>query len=131
MMKEIDIGDLSQKSGLSTATIRFYETKGLIRPIGRHGLRRQYAAQTLQTLGLIQLLKNSGLTLKEIQHIFIMDNKIKIDRDTLETKIVSMQEKVEQLNTLIRTLQHVQHCPHPDHLACPEFIKLLALNHEA
>lgn len=129
-MKEIDIGDLSKQSGLSTAAIRFYETKGLIKPIGRSGLRRQYTEQTLQTLGLIRLLKKSGLTLKEIQQIFIMDNKIKIDRDTLENRIISMQEKVQQLNILIQTLQHIQHCPHPDHLACPTFIKLLALKDE-
>lgn len=125
-MKEIDIGELAKQSGFSTAAIRFYENKGLIKSIGRHGLRRQYSLQTLQTLALIRRLKKGGMALKEIQQIFIINNKIEVDRDTLQCKISEMQQKVIELNQLIETLQHIQHCPYPDHLSCPEFIKLLA-----
>lgn len=124
-MKEIDIGILAKQSGFSTAAIRFYENKGLIKSIGRHGLRRQYPIQTVQTLALIKRLKNGGLTLNEIQQIFIINNKIKVDREVLEEKINTMQIKVAELSQLIQTLQHIQHCPHPDHMNCPEFIKLL------
>lgn len=124
-MKEIDIGDLSKQSGLSTAAIRFYESKGLIKSIGRHGLRRQYPEQTIQTLALIKLLKQGGLALKDIQHIFLMNNKIQVDRDHLDDQIDTLKSKVESLNTLIETLEHIQHCPHPDHLSCPSFIKML------
>jgi hypothetical protein len=31
-------------SGITPSALRFYEKKGLIKPIGRHGLRRQYHA---------------------------------------------------------------------------------------
>lgn len=124
-MKEIDIGILAKQSGFSTAAIRFYENKGLIKSIGRNGLRRQYPVQTVQTLALIKRLKNGGLTLKEIQQIFIVNNKIKVDREVLDEKINTIQVKVAELGQLIETLQHIQHCPHPDHMSCPEFIKLL------
>lgn len=124
-MKEIDIGDLSQQSGLSTAAIRFYESKGLIKSIGRHGLRRQYPEHTIQTLALIKLLKQGGLALKDIQRIFLMNNKIQVDRENLDHQIDALRSKVESLNTLIETLEHIRHCPHPDHLSCPSFIKML------
>ena len=52
---EIDIGALAQRSQLSTATLRYYEEKGLIHSIGRKGLRRQYALKTLDQLRLIQM----------------------------------------------------------------------------
>ena len=45
-MQEIDIGVLSLQTEVSTATIRFYESKGLIKSIGRKGLRRQYPTHT-------------------------------------------------------------------------------------
>lgn len=124
-MKEIDIGDLSQQSDLSTAAIRFYESKGLIKSIGRHGLRRQYPEHTIQTLALIKLLKQGGLALKDIQRIFLMNNKIQVDRENLDHQIDALRSKVESLNTLIETLEHIRHCPHPDHLSCPSFIKML------
>ncbi|MDQ8934414.1 MerR family transcriptional regulator [Acinetobacter rudis] len=129
-MKEIDIGDLAKQTKLSTATIRFYETKGLIKSIGRNGLRRQYPIEVKQTLALVKLLKSGGVSLKEIEDIFLMKNTIKVNRETLDGKITEMKDKVIKLNTLIKTLEHIQHCPHEDHLSCPEFIKLLA-SHQA
>ena len=51
-MKTLSITRVSELTGLTTATIRFYESKGLIAPIGRKGLTRIYAQEVLTQLSL-------------------------------------------------------------------------------
>lgn len=126
-MQEIDIGVLSLQTEVSTATIRFYESKGLIKSIGRKGLRRQYPTHTVETISLIKLLKNSGLSLKEIGEVFIENSKIKIDRNLIDEKTDQIEKKINQLKELLLILQHLKSCPYKEHLSCPDFINMLNL----
>lgn len=124
-MLEIDIGVLSKQTGLSTAAIRFYESKGLIKSIGRKGLRRQYSKQVLQTISLIKILKTGGLSLTEIEKIFLHERKIKVNRELIDEKYNEIEEKINNLKNLLVILQHVKSCPYPDHLSCPDFLDML------
>jgi DNA-binding transcriptional MerR regulator len=49
----MDISEVAKRSGTSAATLRFYETRGLISSIGRQGLRRLFDASVLDRLALI------------------------------------------------------------------------------
>lgn len=124
-MQEIDIGALSLRVGVSTATIRFYESKGLIKSIGRKGLRRQYPMQTIQTISLIKILKNGGLSLREINEIFIYDSKINVNRSLIDEKTDQIEKKISNLKSLLVILQHIKSCPYEEHLSCPDFIRML------
>ena len=62
-MRELDIGQVSQRAGLPVSTLRLYEEKGLIAPIGRRGLRRQFDAGVLQRLALIAPGRTAGFSL--------------------------------------------------------------------
>ena len=62
----IDIGEVVGRSGLAASTLRYYESLGLIRSAGRHGLRRQYQSDVLQQLALITLGRTAGFSLAEI-----------------------------------------------------------------
>lgn len=124
-MREIDIGALSIKTQISAATIRFYESKGLIKSIGRKGLRRQYPEHTIQTIFFIKILKNGGLSLSEISKIFIGDSKIDINRSLIDEKSSQIEGKIRNLENLLTILQHIKSCPYEDHLTCPDFIKML------
>ncbi len=127
-MQEIDIGVLSLKMHVSTATIRFYESKGLIKSIGRKGLRRQYSAHTVEIISLIKLLKKSGLSLNEIGEVFIYNSKININRKLIDEKTDQIEKKINNLKQLLIILQHLKSCPYKEHLSCPDFIKMLNLN---
>nr|WP_286079661.1 MerR family DNA-binding transcriptional regulator [Enterobacter ludwigii] len=39
-MKELDIREVANLTGVTPSALRYYEKKGLIKPIGRNGLRR-------------------------------------------------------------------------------------------
>lgn len=54
-MGMMDIRELAEPSGVPPSALRYYEELGLIRSISRHGLRRQFDADVLLTLSLIEL----------------------------------------------------------------------------
>ncbi|WP_417234598.1 redox-sensitive transcriptional activator SoxR [Arthrobacter sp.] len=62
----LHITHVSKRSGLSTATLRFYEVQGLIRPAGRSGGKRTYHRHVLRRLAFIAAAQRVGLSLAEI-----------------------------------------------------------------
>src|SRR5690349_366245 len=59
------IGELAAEFGVTTRTIRFYESKGLISP-ARRGVARAYSRRDRARLKLILRGKNLGFSLEEI-----------------------------------------------------------------
>jgi len=60
------IGELSREFGVTSRTIRFYESKGLITP-ERRGTARSYSRRDRAQLILVLRGKNLGFTLEEIK----------------------------------------------------------------
>ena len=61
------IREVSEKTGLSPHTLRYYEKEGLLSDVERSsGGFRQYTDEDLEALGLICCLKNTGMSLQEI-----------------------------------------------------------------
>lgn len=124
-MKLLDIGKVVKASGVKASALRYYEKRGLIRSISRHGLRRQYEPKVLQTLTLINLGRMAGLTLDEIATMFTNERDLVIDRDMLQEKVTDIDQTIKKLTLVRDTMQHVVICPSEDHLACPSFQQLL------
>lgn len=68
------IGDVSDEFGLSLRAIRFYETRGLIKP-KREGNRRLYTEKEIERLRLVVKLKSMGLSLFEIRKVLASPGK--------------------------------------------------------
>ncbi|MBM1174888.1 helix-turn-helix domain-containing protein [Microvirga arabica] len=124
-MGMMDIGEVAERSGVPPSTLRYYEEVGLIRSISRHGLRRQFDADVLLTLSLIELGKTAGFSLTEIAGMFGKDGRPDIPRDQLRAKADDLQRQMLDLRVLRDALRHVAECPAPSHLECPTFRKLL------
>lgn len=60
------IGQLSERSGVATSALRFYETKNLILSIRTSGNQRRYNTSMLRRIALIQVAQSIGFTLEEI-----------------------------------------------------------------
>ena len=82
----MDIGEVAKKAKVTTATLRFYEEKGLIKSIGRQGLRRQYSKQVIDQLALIALGRAAGFSLNEIATMFEQAGNPHLDRQKLKDK---------------------------------------------
>lgn len=54
-MKELDIREIADLTGVTPSALRYYEKKELIKPVGRNGLRRQYNENVINKLQLGRL----------------------------------------------------------------------------
>lgn len=124
---DLDIGTVAARSGLPPATLRYYEARGLIASVGRHGLRRQYDASVLDQLALIALGKVAGFSLDEIGQMFSTHGEPRIDRDRLSERADALEEQIQRLGALRDGLRHAARCPAPSHLECPTFRRLMQL----
>lgn len=124
-MPELDIGEVARRSGLAVSALRHYEDKGLIRSIGRRGLRRIFDAQVTERLALIALGRAAGFSLDEIGRMFSDDGKPDIDRALLAAKADELDRTIRRLGTLRDGLRHAAACPAPSHMECPTFRRIL------
>ena len=67
MPRELTIGQLSARSGVSQSALRFYERKGLIAPDRSTGNQRRYPSVTLRRVAVIQAGKTAGIPLERIR----------------------------------------------------------------
>jgi MerR family redox-sensitive transcriptional activator SoxR len=65
--RELSIGELSARSGVSQSALRFYERHGLIDARRTDGNQRRYPAVTLRRVALIQAGKAAGVPLERIR----------------------------------------------------------------
>lgn len=66
-MTELTIGELSERSGIATSAIRYYEGRGLIRSRRTPGNQRRYDRPMLRRLAFIRTAQRVGLSLDEIE----------------------------------------------------------------
>jgi MerR family redox-sensitive transcriptional activator SoxR len=65
--REISIGELSARSGVSQSALRFYERQGLIAARRTDGNQRRYPSVTLRRVALVQAGKAAGIPLERIR----------------------------------------------------------------
>jgi DNA-binding transcriptional MerR regulator len=123
----MDINEVAMRSGVRASTLRYYEERGLIRSIGRRGLRRVFDASVLERLALIALGRSAGLSLEEIARMFAPDGRPKIDRRVLARKAEELDGTIRTMTAMRDGLRHAAACPAPSHMECPTFRRLLGL----
>ena len=113
------ISEISEQTGFSTDTLRYYEKIGLIPPIKRteSGIR-DYAENDLKRIEFIRCMRNAGIPIEPlIEYIDLVRQgdqtiearkKILIDqRDQLQSKMEEMQETLDLLNYKISVYEEV------------------------
>ena len=125
-MAELDIAEVARRSGLPASTLRHYETKGLLAPIGRNGLRRVYDARVLERLALVAVGRTAGFSLDEIAAMFAADGRPRIDRAALARRADELDATLRRLRALRDGLRHAAACPAPSHMECPKFRRIVS-----
>ena len=124
-MRDLDISEVAQRSGVPASTLRFYEEKRLISSIGRRGLRRLFDPLVLERLALIGLGRVAGFSLDEMARMFAPDGRPRIDRQMLAAKATELDRTIRKLGALRDGLRHAAACPAPSHMECPTFRRIL------
>lgn len=126
-MPTLDIAEVARRTGVPASTLRYYDEKGLIRSIGRRGLRRLFDAGVLDQLAVIALGRSAGFSLVEIGRMFAPDGRLRVNRAALAAKAGDLDATIRKLEALRDGLRHASACPARDHLECPTFRRLMKI----
>ena len=124
-MKNLDIGEVAQRSGVPASTLRYYEEKKLIASVGRRGLRRTFDGHVLERLALIAAGRAAGFSLGEIARMFAADGAPRIDRQMLLAKAAELDSTIRKLTAMRDGLRHAAACSAPSHMECPKFRRIV------
>lgn len=122
---ELDINEVARRSGVPASALRFYEQKGLIRSVGRRGLRRLFDRHVIERLGLIAMGRAAGFSLDEMAAMLARAGAPRIDRTMLVAKIAELDGKIRDLSAMRNGLRHAVACRAPSHMECPTFQRIL------
>lgn len=123
----MDITEVVKRSGVPASTLRFYEEKGLIKSVGRQGLRRVFSANILERLAQIALGRAAGFSLDEMGRMLGTKGNPDIDREMLVSKADELDKTIQKLRAMRDGLRHAAVCSAPSHMECPTFRRLLGL----
>ncbi len=102
------IGELAQRAGTSTRTLRYYETRGLLPARrGRNGYRT-YDESDLQLLRQIRMLRDFGFDLEETRPFVECLRAGHPEGDSCPESLAVYRRKLGELDTLIAELQAVR-----------------------
>ncbi|KNB50548.1 MerR family transcriptional regulator [Streptomyces caatingaensis] len=109
------IGEAGKRFGLSVATLRYWEERGLIQPTERRGGRRFYGPEQLHRIGLVQMWRETGLmSLDEIAVALAGESAERDWREAVQGRIDAIQEQVARLTMAKEHLEHLLSCPCDD-----------------
>ena len=104
------IGEAASASGVSAATIRFYERQGLLTPQARaDNDYRLYSPADLHRLRLIRVCRSMDMSLNEVRALLDLDGLKKSDcaeaRETLDRHMAHVRDRLQELRQLERELK--------------------------
>jgi len=62
----LTIGEVANRSGVSVATVRFYEQRGLVSSVRTSGNQRRFERHVLRRIAVVRAGQRFGLTLTEV-----------------------------------------------------------------
>ncbi|MGB0112039.1 MAG: MerR family transcriptional regulator [Ilumatobacteraceae bacterium] len=94
----LSIGEVATAAGVATSTIRYYEERGLVTPVGRTSGRRRFAPSAVRRLWLIDLCTQAGFSLDEC--LTLLDDRgddRAASRALGERKLLDIDDRIERL----------------------------------
>ena len=104
------IGQVAQRSGVSAANIRYYESQGLLPPAGRgDNSYRVYSDADLHQLRFIRMCRAMDMSLDEVRTLLSLDLSRKADcdaaREALDAHLAHVRERLAELQALEANLE--------------------------
>ncbi len=103
----LTIGEVARQAGIRASAIRYYESIHLLPPALRSNGRRLYAAEIIERLAFIQVARQLGFSLNEIQRLFAEQEATEL-LPLSERWQVLAQQKVAELKALISQAETMQ-----------------------
>jgi MerR family transcriptional regulator, Zn(II)-responsive regulator of zntA len=108
MEELLKISELSEQTGLSAHTLRYYEKHGLIQASTRSEAGyRFYTDSDVRRVQFVKTARNSGFSLDDISQLL----SIRVDKESHSCQDVTdiTQKKLDQVNAKLAELHSMQH----------------------
>lgn len=123
--QRFNIGEASARSCVSAKMVRHYESLGLLPSVERtEAGYRQYTSREVHTLRFIKRSRDLGFGMDEIAELLkLWQNRRRSSaevRRIAAQRVAELEKRMEELDAMRRTLQHLIHCCRGDHRPdCP------------
>ena len=109
-MKTYTIRELSELSGLSASTLRYYEEIGLLKNVTHNGNKRLYTEEHIQRLQAICCFKDTGLPISKMLAFFSYEENLCECIEPIITLIdTHVSDITDEIKKLECNLEHIQH----------------------
>jgi DNA-binding transcriptional MerR regulator len=98
------ISEVAEQTGFTSHTLRYYEKIGLLSSPARQGGKRLYTAGDVRLLQFMKVLKNTGMSLEDIQE-FLVDGCLMESQDTVQQRSNKVQKRMQILQKHLLTLE--------------------------
>ena len=115
----VNIGEAARLSGVSAKMVRHYESLGLLPRVARTDSGyRQYSESEVHTLRFIKRARDLGFSMAEIAGLVsLWQNRRRTSagvRKIAQKHAQDLGQRIEAMQEMQRTLQHLIHCCHGD-----------------
>lgn len=105
MEERYTAGRLARLAGVSARTVRFYDKKGLLKPVAyTDGGYRLYDSSSVLRLQKIRLLQYAGLSLEQIGHMMAGQDNASVTELLWQQKLL-LEQRRKQMNQVIASLE--------------------------
>ena len=110
MHDSLPIDEVVRRTGLTSRALRFYEARGLVRPLRTGSGRRLYAPGDLERLGQLMALKRAGFSLAAIGQILsgrgiATPALLQVQLDAVEQQRAELSEAAALLRTALSRVE--------------------------
>jgi DNA-binding transcriptional MerR regulator len=115
----LSIGELSERTGVPTSALRYYDELGLVQPAARPAGRRRYAPSAVRDVSLILFFREIGFSLTEIGHFIAGERQGR--QEMIDHKLAELAERQHRIEVARIALEHGRQCPASDPMTCSRF----------
>jgi MerR family copper efflux transcriptional regulator len=114
----MNIGEAAARSGLPPKTIRYYEDIGLLRAPRSGNGYRDYGEAEIHKLAFLQRARSLGFSIEDCRALLgLYEDRSRASQDVkhlAETRIVEIEAKIRELQSMRATLRRLVHACHGD-----------------
>jgi len=110
--KQLAIGEVAQRAGMTASRIRYYEARGLLPPPGRVSGKRRYRSDVLRRLAIIDAAQRVGFGLDEIRELLGSRDELAHERlrQLALAKLPELDRLIDRATSVRRLLEICSEC---------------------
>ena len=112
MPRQMAIGEVAERAGMSTSRIRYYEARGLLPEPERDAGKRRYGDDVFRRLAIIDAAQRVGFTLEEIRDLLGSRDELAHERlrELAVLRLPELDDLIARATSVRRVLKICSRC---------------------